>query len=243
MTLTQASPQARVARGVPTGGQFSATARAESGLSLVPAPTEAWMRPDGWRDWWPEPVGDGVIDGSAWAAASQEIGWVNAWNATPKDRRRPLELTHGSPQADLRLSGPAHFGDRGTAMDRLYNTLDDVGDGHLHTYEFRGDIVPVVMPDTTANLVLHPHGAFSNEFYDRMAEEVEEMGVDDVEAFVEHAEALYAADPDAAVVYVNNTEGDGDGASASLGIDASSPDLTYVSSRPVTDEDYEYING
>lgn len=194
-----------------------------------------------WRDWWPSPTGTEPIDASSWASAASEQAWVDAYNATPKEQRRPLELIHGSPKSALELTGHTHFGDRCTAMDRLYNTMDSVEDGYIHTYRWRGDLNPMLMPDTVANLVVHPHSPFGDAFYDTLAGEVAEMCDTDPDDFVEDAESSFAEHPDAAVRYENNTEGNGDGGLVSLAVASSSPDLEYVGSRQVTEEDFEYI--
>lgn len=233
-------------RGVTSGldtnsGSFKAHVRAESSMGL-----ESYDEPVAkWCDWWPDVEGDTPIDAESWSAAALEPTWVQAYNAAPREARRPLELLHGSPQAALNFSGSAHFGDLCSAMDRLHGTLDeeDLERAYIHTYEWRGDINPMIMPDSVANLVLHPEHDFSPHFYDTIDEEVSCTYDGDPGEYVAAAEQSFIDRPNDAISYVNNTEGAGDGYRASLGLNTSSPDFTYVESRQVTDGDFEYING
>lgn len=205
------------------------------------AAAPAWTAPAGWRDWYPTPIGDTPTD--AWVSAAHDPVWVAAWNAVPPEHRRPLLVVHGSQTADTTFRGHAHFGDLNAAMDRLYNTMDDPTEGTLHVYHYRGDIAPTVLPDTVANLVVHPHEPYGNSFYDRMADEIGELGADDdPDEYVDRAQAMHAAHPGAAIAYVNNTEGSADGEGISLAVDTTSPHLVHVETRQITDEDLEYIS-
>lgn len=197
----------------------------------------SFVRPDS-PDQFPSPTGTGRVDLEDLRFALRDPAWVEKWNATPEAERRPVTLYHGTGHPNPKFVGPVHFGDEGTALSRLANTIEDGYPAFIVEVEYRGDFT-IEMPDSVANYVAHPGHAFGPGFGQTMERECEEQGWHPDEA-IQTAETFLHYQPYGALVYRNNTEGYADGEYATSLVAETPPGgWNIVGIRAVTEEDWE----
>jgi hypothetical protein len=178
--------------------------------------------------------------------------WLETWNATPMEERRPIVFCHAGSSETPEWSGYVHAGDDVAAFMRAWNTGIGVSqhwDGrevppmYLHTIHYRGNFHPSVAADTVANRVTDTTGLTQNRYFDEtMTQECEEVG-GGVDAALADASGSGVSDGTTALPYMNNSETNGNGPTVSIVFRADMPGWSVVETELISEDDerWDYV--